>query len=65
MAGIKSVTPNASGPDQSNIAARSDPLTKWAMRAIFLFITLASFSWLDTIKVPSRFIFPFFHPPSD
>ena len=51
MAGTKSGAPNASGPDQNDIAGKSDPLTKWAMRAILLFITLASFSWLDTIKV--------------
>jgi hypothetical protein len=51
MAGIKSVTPNASVPDKSDTAAKCDPLTKWATRAIFLLITLASFSWLDTIKV--------------
>lgn len=37
----------------NNTAPKSDPLTKWATRAIVLFITLATFSWLDTIKVPS------------
>lgn len=59
MAGIKSVTPNASVPDKSDTAAKCDPLTKWATRAIFLLITLASFSWLDTIKVsfPPPFFF--------
>ncbi|KAI0000850.1 C-8 sterol isomerase [Russula vinacea] len=34
----------------NNTAPKSDPLTKWATRAIVLFITLATFSWLDTIK---------------
>jgi C-8 sterol isomerase len=51
MAGTKSVTPAASRPDQNSTAPKSDSLTKWATRAIFLFITLATFSWLDTIKV--------------
>ncbi|KAF8483841.1 C-8 sterol isomerase [Russula ochroleuca] len=47
MARTKSEPPS----DQCNTAQqKSDPLTKWATRAILLFITLATFSWLDTIK---------------
>jgi hypothetical protein len=53
MAGTKAVTLAASTPDQSNVTAKCDPLTKWATGAILLFITLATFNWLDTIKVPS------------
>jgi hypothetical protein len=50
MARTKSEPPS----DQCNTAQqKSDPLTKWATRAILLFITLATFSWLDTIKVTS------------
>jgi len=49
MATVKSgsVPPNV--PSQ-NTTQKGDPLTKWATRAIFLLITLATFSWLDTIK---------------
>jgi hypothetical protein len=55
MSGKKSgsVTPNTPDP---KLSKKCDPLTKWAARAIFLFMTLATFSWLDTIKVKhSRF----------
>jgi hypothetical protein len=50
MSGKKSgsVTPNTPDP---KLSKKCDPLTKWAARAIFLFMTLATFSWLDTIKV--------------
>lgn len=51
MASAKSASPTASRPDQNNIRPKSDPLTKWVARAIYLLITLATFSWLDTIKV--------------
>jgi len=52
MATIKATSPTASRPDnKGNIATtKGDPLTKWVARAIYLLITLATFSWLDTIK---------------
>ncbi|KAF8504813.1 C-8 sterol isomerase [Russula emetica] len=50
MANTKLASPSASRPDQNNIGPKSDPLTKWATRIIYLLITLATFSWLDTIK---------------
>ncbi|KAI0002135.1 C-8 sterol isomerase [Russula compacta] len=43
----ESTPPNAPGQDTSK---KCDPLTRWATRAIFLLVTLATFSWLDTIK---------------
>jgi len=50
MAGTKSgsTPPNSSG--QSICQKKYDPLTKWATRAFVLLLTLATFSWLDTIK---------------
>ena len=52
MANTKSASsPSASRPDQNNIVPKSDPLTTWVTRIIYLLITLATFSWLDTIKV--------------
>lgn len=51
MGGTKLASPTASRPDQKiDICSKSDPLTKWAIRTIYLLITLATFSWLDTIK---------------
>ena len=57
MSGKKSgsVTPNTPDP---KLSQKCDPLTKWAARAIFLFMTLATFSWLDTIKVKTLSLFP-------
>jgi hypothetical protein len=62
MAGTKSVTPAASRPDQSNAAPKCDPLTKWATRAIFMFMALATFSWLDTIKVSFLLFISLYRP---
>ncbi|KAH9050894.1 ERG2/sigma1 receptor-like protein [Lactarius deliciosus] len=39
-----------SSPVSQSIPPKSDPFTKWAIRALVLFVTLATFSWLDTIK---------------
>ncbi len=55
MTSTKSGSPNVSRLDQNNIAKRNDPLSKWVTRAIYLLITLATFSWLDTIKVGNLF----------
>jgi len=57
MPRTKSASPNASRLDKDNIARCGDPLTKWVTRAIYLLITLATFSWLDTIKVGNLFSF--------
>jgi C-8 sterol isomerase len=35
----------------NNFGPKKDPLTKWVTRTIYLLITLATFSWLDMIKV--------------
>jgi C-8 sterol isomerase len=51
MANTKLASPSASRPDQSNTGPKKDPLTKWVTRTIYLLIALATFSWLDTIKV--------------
>jgi C-8 sterol isomerase len=52
MGDTKLASPSASRPDQkNNIGPKRDPLTKWVTRIIYLLITLATFSWLDTIKV--------------
>jgi len=42
-----SATPSTPDP---KISQKCDPLTRWAARAILLLMTLATFSWLDTIK---------------
>jgi len=61
MFGTKSGSATPSDPGQNiAAAAKSDPLTKWATRAIFLLLTLATFSWLDTIKVCNSQPFSFF-----
>jgi len=49
MSGKKAGSAIPSTPDPES-SQKCDPLTKWATRAIFLFMTLATFSWLDTIK---------------
>jgi C-8 sterol isomerase len=36
---------------KKNFGPKKDPLTKWVTRTIYLLITLATFSWLDMIKV--------------
>ena len=49
---MSSTTKPSSGSPSSYIPPpKSDPFTKWATRALVLLVTLASFSWLDTIKV--------------
>ncbi|KAH9976239.1 ERG2/sigma1 receptor-like protein [Lactifluus volemus] len=52
MASTKSGPAHQNPSDQctSPKKKKPDPLTKWATRALVLFITLATFSWLDTIK---------------
>ncbi|KAH9036192.1 ERG2/sigma1 receptor-like protein [Lactarius hengduanensis] len=39
-----------SSPVPQSIPPKSDPFTKWVTRALVLLVTLATFSWLDTIK---------------
>ena len=48
---MTSTTKLSSVSQNSSISSKSDPFTKWVTRALVLLITLATFSWLDTIKV--------------
>jgi C-8 sterol isomerase len=61
MTGKKTESTPPPVPGQYDSQKR-DPLTKWATRAIFLLLTLATFSWLDTIKVRSHPSKPFLRP---
>ena len=59
---MTSTTTKPSFVPQNSISPKSDPFTKWVTRALVLLITLASFSWLDTIKVPLFVTSAFTHP---
>ncbi|KAI9465335.1 ERG2/sigma1 receptor-like protein [Lactarius psammicola] len=43
------ITTKSSSVSQS-VSPKSDSFTKWVTRALVLLVTLATFSWLDTIK---------------